>query len=75
MRTAPEGAAAVGEYGKCLGRHDSYNKTRRLTQTPDAWCRFGDVVFDILATTIARRFDLTRPYARVVAEAVLHDEP
>ena len=75
MQTAPEGAAAGGKYEKCLAGHGPYGTAQRLDQASDSWRRLGDVVSDILTTTIARRYDVTRQHARVVAEAVLHDGP
>ena len=34
----------------------------------DNWCRLGDVVSDILADVIARRHNVSQPYAHVVTE-------
>ncbi len=38
----------------------------------DNLCRLGDVVSEILADVIARRYDVSRPYARVVVEHAFH---
>ena len=40
--------------------------------TDPNWRRLGDVVSDILADVIARRYDVSRLYARVVVEHAFH---
>ena len=44
----------------------------QATAPEDNWRRLGDVVSEILIDVLARRYDVSRPYARVVVEHAFH---